>query len=111
MKFMKLILMKVIMKALNPTQSLNPMILVRISNKFEINFSSYQLIGMKNLENKSRLQIELYDMKTQKIIARSKTFLLSQLVKTISNNKSLRRTTVTNFDIKLNNLVGNSISK
>lgn len=79
--------------------------------QFEINFSSYQLIGNDNLESKSRLQIEIYDSKNQIIVARSHTFLLKDLVKTITNQESSRRTTLTNLNIKMNNLASNTMSK
>lgn len=78
--------------------------------QFEINFSSYQLIGDKNLESKSRLQMEIFDFKNEKIVARSCTFMLKDMVKTISSQETLRKTAHLSLNIKMNNLVSNMMS-
>ena len=67
--------------------------------------------GINNLEKKSQLQIELFDTKKEKLIARSKAFHMSELIKTISHRNSLRKTSVANFEIEFNNLVANTMSK
>ena len=80
-------------------------------NQFEINFSSYQLIGAKNVEKKSLLQIEFFDTNKDMIIARSDTFRLSDLVKTIPKENTYRGINTTDFEITFNNLIANTMSK
>ena len=76
---------------------------LEITNKhFGICFSTVQFLGRKGYMSKRKFMIELFNIEDGNIIARSKVFMLNQILKVLGKRSSTFDTLVTK--ISFNNL-------
>jgi hypothetical protein len=76
---------------------------------FSLVFSTTQLAGKKINAKKAKLQIELVDSDTHKLLARSRTFTLETLIKNLGSRESLRK--IQGVSIRFNNMATDALSR